>query len=167
MQFYSVVSPKVDALKMDPKFLDRNVNEGFSGGERKRNEILQLSVRFAMIHFGSWFHNEFAWHIGLKGLHNFFILFITQAWCFETSQGSSHRIVGKYISCLAALHAAFSVMTVELEFFFSCVIKFIEDLSAEPLESATHTFFKLCMSFAWSVYVIPWLYSAIFVFDIH
>ncbi|CAN6312897.1 unnamed protein product [Urochloa humidicola] len=42
--FYSVVSPKVDALKMDPKFLDRNVNEGFSGGERKRNEILQLSV---------------------------------------------------------------------------------------------------------------------------
>ena len=33
---------------MDPKFLDRNVNEGFSGGERKRNEILQLSVRFAM-----------------------------------------------------------------------------------------------------------------------
>ncbi|CAN6312898.1 unnamed protein product [Urochloa humidicola] len=43
-EFYSVVSPKVDALKMDPKFLDRNVNEGFSGGERKRNEILQLSV---------------------------------------------------------------------------------------------------------------------------
>lgn len=30
---------------MDPKFLDRNVNEGFSGGEKKRNEILQLSVR--------------------------------------------------------------------------------------------------------------------------
>jgi Fe-S cluster assembly ATP-binding protein len=48
MQFYSVVSPKVDDLKMDPKFLDRNVNEGFSGGERKRNEILQLSVRFAI-----------------------------------------------------------------------------------------------------------------------
>nr|CAB3500921.1 unnamed protein product [Digitaria exilis] len=44
LEFYSVVSPKVDALKMDPKFLDRNVNEGFSGGERKRNEILQLSV---------------------------------------------------------------------------------------------------------------------------
>jgi Fe-S cluster assembly ATP-binding protein len=45
LQFYSVVSSKIDALKMDPKFLDRNVNEGFSGGERKRNEILQLSVR--------------------------------------------------------------------------------------------------------------------------
>ncbi|CAL4922491.1 unnamed protein product [Urochloa decumbens] len=44
LEFYSVVSPKVDALKMDPKFLDRNVNEGFSGGERKRNEILQLSA---------------------------------------------------------------------------------------------------------------------------
>lgn len=51
LQFYSVVSPKVDALKMDPKFLDRNVNEGFSGGERKRNEILQLSVRFTTIPF--------------------------------------------------------------------------------------------------------------------
>lgn len=49
LQFYSVVSPKVDALKMDPKFLDRNVNEGFSGGERKRNEILQLSVRFMIV----------------------------------------------------------------------------------------------------------------------
>lgn len=51
LQFYSVVSPKVDALKMDSKFLDRNVNEGFSGGERKRNEILQLSVRFVIILF--------------------------------------------------------------------------------------------------------------------
>jgi len=51
LQFYSIVSPKVDALKMDPKFLDRNVNEGFSGGERKRNEILQLSVRFTTILF--------------------------------------------------------------------------------------------------------------------
>ena len=29
---------------MDPSFLNRNVNEGFSGGERKRNEILQLAV---------------------------------------------------------------------------------------------------------------------------
>ena len=31
-------------LDMDPKFADRYLNEGFSGGERKRNEILQLSV---------------------------------------------------------------------------------------------------------------------------
>jgi Fe-S cluster assembly ATP-binding protein len=29
---------------MDPAFLDRSVNEGFSGGEKKRNEILQLAV---------------------------------------------------------------------------------------------------------------------------
>lgn len=43
-QFYAVVSQKLTALNMDPKFLDRNVNEGFSGGEKKRNEILQLSV---------------------------------------------------------------------------------------------------------------------------
>lgn len=31
-------------MKMDPSFLSRNVNEGFSGGEKKRNEILQLAV---------------------------------------------------------------------------------------------------------------------------
>jgi len=31
-------------LNMDPTFLNRNVNEGFSGGEKKRNEILQLAV---------------------------------------------------------------------------------------------------------------------------
>jgi Fe-S cluster assembly ATP-binding protein len=29
---------------MDPSFLNRNVNEGFSGGEKKRNEILQMAV---------------------------------------------------------------------------------------------------------------------------
>ena len=29
---------------MDPKFLDRNVNEGFSGGEKKRNEIFQMAM---------------------------------------------------------------------------------------------------------------------------
>ena len=57
MQFYSIVSPKIDALNMDPKFLDRNVNEGFSGGERKRNEMLQLSVRYCNF--------QLAWHLGL------------------------------------------------------------------------------------------------------
>ena len=31
-------------LKMDPSFMDRHLNEGFSGGERKRNEILQLAL---------------------------------------------------------------------------------------------------------------------------
>jgi len=31
-------------LGMDPKFLNRGVNEGFSGGEKKRNEILQMAM---------------------------------------------------------------------------------------------------------------------------
>jgi FeS assembly protein SufB/FeS assembly ATPase SufC len=44
LEFFGYVTPKLENLKMDPSFLDRNVNEGFSGGERKRNEILQLSV---------------------------------------------------------------------------------------------------------------------------
>ena len=40
------------ALSVDPKFAERNVNEGFSGGERKRHEILQLDLlrpRFAVL----------------------------------------------------------------------------------------------------------------------
>jgi Fe-S cluster assembly ATP-binding protein len=32
------------ALSMDPTFAERNVNEGFSGGEKKRHEILQLEL---------------------------------------------------------------------------------------------------------------------------
>lgn len=44
LEFYAHVMPKLDLLKMDPTFLNRNVNEGFSGGEKKRNEILQLAV---------------------------------------------------------------------------------------------------------------------------
>jgi Fe-S cluster assembly ATP-binding protein len=31
-------------VDLDPKFLNRSVNEGFSGGEKKRNEILQMEV---------------------------------------------------------------------------------------------------------------------------
>jgi Fe-S cluster assembly ATP-binding protein len=34
----------MDALRMDPAFAERNVNEGFSGGEKKRHEILQLEL---------------------------------------------------------------------------------------------------------------------------
>ena len=34
--------PQLEALNMDMKYLTRNVNEGFSGGEKKRNEILQV-----------------------------------------------------------------------------------------------------------------------------
>lgn len=43
LEFYAYVSPKLESLRMDPAFLNRNVNEGFSGGEKKRNEILQLA----------------------------------------------------------------------------------------------------------------------------
>jgi len=34
----------MSALSMDPAFAERNVNEGFSGGEKKRHEILQLEL---------------------------------------------------------------------------------------------------------------------------
>eukprot|EP00475_Leptophrys_vorax_P000929 TRINITY_DN10489_c0_g1_i1.p1 TRINITY_DN10489_c0_g1~~TRINITY_DN10489_c0_g1_i1.p1 ORF type:complete len:306 (-),score=32.90 TRINITY_DN10489_c0_g1_i1:209-1021(-) len=44
LEFYGFLSPKLEELNMDLKYLQRNVNEGFSGGEKKRNEILQLAV---------------------------------------------------------------------------------------------------------------------------
>jgi len=44
LEFYAFVMPKLELLNMDASFLNRNVNEGFSGGEKKRNEILQLAV---------------------------------------------------------------------------------------------------------------------------
>ena len=44
LQFDDYIRERLDFLDMDPKFLDRNVNVGFSGGEKKRNEILQLAV---------------------------------------------------------------------------------------------------------------------------
>lgn len=44
MQFYAYLFPKLEIVNMKSDFLNRNVNEGFSGGERKRNEILQLAV---------------------------------------------------------------------------------------------------------------------------
>jgi Fe-S cluster assembly ATP-binding protein len=43
-QFMSELRESMKALEMDEKFLQRNVNEGFSGGEKKRFEILQMSV---------------------------------------------------------------------------------------------------------------------------
>ncbi|KAG2272353.1 hypothetical protein Bca52824_066908 [Brassica carinata] len=42
--FYSHLVSKLEVVNMKTDFLNRNVNEGFSGGERKRNEILQLAV---------------------------------------------------------------------------------------------------------------------------
>lgn len=43
IEFYGYLMPKLELLNMDVAFLNRNVNEGFSGGEKKRNEILQLA----------------------------------------------------------------------------------------------------------------------------
>jgi Fe-S cluster assembly ATP-binding protein len=44
LEFDDFIREKLALLDMDPAFLDRSVNEGFSGGEKKRNEILQLAV---------------------------------------------------------------------------------------------------------------------------
>lgn len=44
MDFLSIVKDKIKLLQMDEKFLYRAVNEGFSGGEKKRNEILQAAI---------------------------------------------------------------------------------------------------------------------------
>ncbi|MCK5899024.1 MAG: Fe-S cluster assembly ATPase SufC, partial [Methylococcales bacterium] len=44
MDFLVWVKEKMRTLDMDEKFLYRAVNEGFSGGEKKRNEILQMAV---------------------------------------------------------------------------------------------------------------------------
>src|SRR4051812_1691184 len=43
-QFLKLVKDKMALLKMDPSFMNRAVNEGFSGGEKKRNEIFQMAV---------------------------------------------------------------------------------------------------------------------------
>lgn len=42
--FYKDMYAKMDELEMDRKFTGRSVNEGFSGGEKKRNEILQMMM---------------------------------------------------------------------------------------------------------------------------
>ena len=44
MDFLTLVKAKTKALDMDEKFLYRAVNEGFSGGEKKRNEIMQMAI---------------------------------------------------------------------------------------------------------------------------
>jgi Fe-S cluster assembly ATP-binding protein len=44
LEFDDLVREKMKGLEMDPAFLDRSVNEGFSGGEKKRNEILQMAI---------------------------------------------------------------------------------------------------------------------------
>ena len=44
LEFDDFVREKMRLLEMNPNFLDRSVNEGFSGGEKKRNEILQMAL---------------------------------------------------------------------------------------------------------------------------
>jgi len=44
LDFLQVLEQKLEAIGWDDSFLNRPVNEGFSGGEKKRNEILQLAV---------------------------------------------------------------------------------------------------------------------------
>ena len=42
LEFLIIINDKLKLVSMSPLFLNRNVNEGFSGGEKKRNEILQM-----------------------------------------------------------------------------------------------------------------------------
>ncbi|MEN9205695.1 MAG: Fe-S cluster assembly ATPase SufC [Thermostichales cyanobacterium DRC_bins_46] len=44
LEFDDFIQEKLEIVKMSPAFLERSVNEGFSGGEKKRNEILQMAV---------------------------------------------------------------------------------------------------------------------------
>ena len=43
-EFENLVKEKLDIVKMEPTFLTRSINQGFSGGEKKRNEILQMAL---------------------------------------------------------------------------------------------------------------------------
>ena len=42
IEFFTIINEKLKLVSMSASFLSRNVNEGFSGGEKKRNEILQM-----------------------------------------------------------------------------------------------------------------------------
>ncbi|MBN1562175.1 Fe-S cluster assembly ATPase SufC [candidate division KSB1 bacterium] len=44
VEFLKIIREKLELVEMDEKFLKRSVNEGFSGGEKKRNEILQMAT---------------------------------------------------------------------------------------------------------------------------
>jgi len=44
MEFLSLIKEKMKLVELDQQFLSRSVNEGFSGGEKKRNEIFQMAV---------------------------------------------------------------------------------------------------------------------------
>jgi Fe-S cluster assembly ATP-binding protein len=47
--FEDLIQEKLDVVKMNPAFLERSLNEGFSGGEKKRNEILQMAILEPML----------------------------------------------------------------------------------------------------------------------
>jgi Fe-S cluster assembly ATP-binding protein len=52
MEFWEMVHQRMELIKMDESMLQRPVNEGFSGGEKKRNEVFQMAVlepRFAVL----------------------------------------------------------------------------------------------------------------------
>ncbi len=49
MEFLDLVEEKLKLVDMDPSMLNRSVNAGFSGGEKKRNEILQMAVLQPML----------------------------------------------------------------------------------------------------------------------
>ena len=44
MEFLTLAREKMKLVEMDEKLMQRSVNEGFSGGEKKRNEILQMAI---------------------------------------------------------------------------------------------------------------------------
>ena len=44
LEFEDYVEDRLDVVKMKREFLERSVNEGFSGGEKKRNEVLQMAI---------------------------------------------------------------------------------------------------------------------------
>lgn len=44
LSFFNFINQKMQSMKIESEFLSRNVNEGFSGGEKKKNEILQMSL---------------------------------------------------------------------------------------------------------------------------
>lgn len=44
ISFFDLINKEMNEINMDKSFLHRNVNEGFSGGEKKKNEILQMSL---------------------------------------------------------------------------------------------------------------------------
>lgn len=71
--------PKLESLRMDASFLSRNVNEGFSGGEKKRNEVLQLAVLEADIAILDEIDS------GAKSLHDMLLILRCYQYCNSCS----------------------------------------------------------------------------------